>query len=108
MHILQKLIQNDGRFECRNYSGRGMYGKSCLGVIINRGESFGDLFAHIIEGMEYFDVEDLTKEDLVMGIQTMEYDSLGMDTIVYFRKVPFCEHDDEDEFDDDDTDGEEE
>lgn len=97
MHILQKLIENDGRFECRKYSGRGMYGKSCLGVIISRGESFGDLFAHIIEGMEYFDVDGLTKEDLIMGIQTMEYDSMGMDTIVYFRKVPYMESDDDDD-----------
>lgn len=96
-HPLQELIEGIG-FETRSYSGRGMYGKQCLGVEISRDQSIGDLFAMILEEVDGQD--DL--REIADGFHGMCWDSMGLDMIYYFPNVPyFNEEDHEDEEEDD-------
>ena len=56
---LQQLIEyefsdNFPKGDIRSYSGRGMYGRSCLGVVIDSFD-IGKLIAHIIRNMDFAD-----------------------------------------------------
>lgn len=88
---LQAILEStvDG---VRSYSGRAMYGRSCLGVETN---DVGDLFAAVLEELE--GEEDT--QDVQLAFKSMCTDALGLGTIVYFPAVPFVgdEEDDEDE-----------
>jgi hypothetical protein len=73
-------------FEPQSYSGRGMYGKRCVGFVTD-----GDLFsagaavaAALVDQDLAHRVEDLAE----LGVSR---DSMGHDTIVYFRGVPWPE-----------------
>lgn len=72
----------------RSYSGRGMYGRSCLGV---ETDDLGDLFAAVLEELE--GEEDT--QDVQPAFKSMRTDSMGRGTIVYFPSVPFVGDDDE-------------
>lgn len=71
---VKKALQFAG-YEPRRYSGRGMFGKECLGVSVNQpGEIFrlGGILAEHVEDMG-----------------PPQFDSLGYDWIVYWREVPY-------------------
>jgi len=84
-HILQELLEN-GNFECRSYSGRGMYGKECLGVVCKNERQ---VISKIIEALanesinDHFDVSDAFSE--------FYKDNLGSNTIVYFPGIKFVD-----------------
>lgn len=66
-----------------NYSGRGMFGKKCIGIVVSNGHSYMNMMMELTRYLDnYADEIDL---DTLEG---MSVDSLGMDTIVYF---PFCQ-----------------
>lgn len=100
-HELQRIIE-DGEFNCRSYSGRGMYGKSCLGVEIdlNHDSSLGSLMASIV----YLTTEDC-QEEVAEGLKRLRMDSLGLGQIVYFPGIPYSE--DEPESDESEEENEE-
>lgn len=89
---LQAILEStvDG---VRSYSGRAMYGRSCLGVETN---DVGDLFAAVLEEVEG---DDDTRE-IQDAFRTMRTDAMGRGTIVYFPNVEFVGDDDEGEADD--------
>lgn len=79
---LQSILERCG-IECRNYSGRGMYGKQCLAF--STGESLTSVFGEIL-------CNDLDKEELrILGqhFSDAETDSLGRGVVVYFRSVEY-------------------
>ena len=64
-HALQKLIEgSDEDFKVRSYSGRGMFGKRCLGIEVDREYSLGDVFAAILEA--------IANDDCVLNEQGLE------------------------------------
>ena len=74
-------------FEARSYSGRGMYGKQCVGVVVERETKLLGVVAEMVA--EATDDED---RDLLVGaFQRYEIDSLGRDSILYFPRVPWPE-----------------
>lgn len=77
-------------FECeiptRSYSGRGMYGESCLAFTPD--ESIGEVFARVLEkavaNPGLYNISQLAR-----SLSYMKQDSLGRGTIYYFPGVPF-------------------
>lgn len=103
--IIQEIIERDfhenfdERCHIREYSGRAMYGKKCLGVVVRQGQML-DLIAHMIRNSEDFDIE---LSELADAVSDIRYDNMGLDEIVYFPTTPFTDED-EDEYDDDEDD----
>ena len=103
--IIQEIIERDfhenfdERCHIREYSGRAMYGKKCLGVVVRQGQML-DLIAHMIRNSGDFDID---LDELADTVSDIRYDSMGRDEIVYFPGTPFTDEDedeDEDEYDD--------
>src|SRR5512135_776569 len=90
-HPLQQAIEDTDR-KCRSYSGRGMYGRTCLSVEISRHESLGDMLADIIENTD----EDNQRE-IADGFRDMCWDNMGLDMVYYFANVSYVGDEDEDE-----------
>jgi hypothetical protein len=72
-HRIQKILEDNG-YECRSYSGRGMFGKKCLGVVM-------DDF-NFIPGLTQDDCDDLN--DYMS-------DNMGLGTIFYWKNIPYVE-----------------
>lgn len=90
MSDIQKLAEQMN-LRVRSYSGRGMMGKSCLGIVAD---------TYMIFSLFY----ELGLKDLSFPDGYIKSDSLGNNTIYYFPDVPFEDEEDEfgDGFDDDD------
>lgn len=99
-NLLKQIIEDSGH-KVRSYSGRGMYGKECLGVTVGR-SGIGKLVADII--MQLADMHEDTPHSVVAeAFEGMCTDSMGTGTIVYFPDTPFTvdeEEEDDEEFDD--------
>lgn len=118
-HPLQVICELNDNLKARSYSGRGMFGKSCLGVELDRGVSVGKLFATVLETLfgegasraEDFseDGEDVEREEIALQIaeafRDMCQDQMGTGAIVYFPNIEYV--DEEEEEDDEDEDEEE-
>lgn len=101
LHEILIQMQHLGEFEfsIRKYSGRGMYGKKCLGI------TFDGSFSLIHFGYE---LGRLADEDFHIE-EAFNYatDSMGLGTILYWPNIEFNDVFEEDsEFDDDDEDDE--
>ena len=78
-----------------DYSGRGMYGVSCLGVVMDRGDisgfkmDFVDEVADIVGGTYDKDTKDLFKRTK-SAMRSPSTDSMGLSMIEYYTslKVP--------------------
>jgi len=66
-------------YEIRVYSGRGMYGRTCLGIVVS---GIGKIF-HL--GAEV--------GDLAFDVETVCADSMGFDSIVYFPEIELKDED---------------
>ena len=64
------------------YSGRFMFGKACLGVVVAEGNSYMSFLMELTEYMCQQNVED---KDL--ALDGVSCDSLGKDTIVYVPRI---------------------
>ena len=96
---LQALLDMIG-IETRSYSGRAMYGKSCLGVeLANSQQSIGAFFASVLTGLQEFGLENDKDglEELAKSFRNMRMDQLGRGTIVYFPDIRFNDDGAEDE-----------
>ncbi|MGH9921075.1 MAG: hypothetical protein ACRD6W_19675, partial [Nitrososphaerales archaeon] len=96
-HPLQSVLEGVG-YECRSYSGRGMYGAKCLGVEIDRDTSLGYLVGDLIDALEGDD--DL--REVADGFRQLRSDDMGLGTIFYFPGVPYVEDEPEEEEDEED------
>lgn len=80
--------ENEGYEIYGNYSGRGMFGRTCLGVVVKQGYSFMDFLMKLTKYMD-----DNGIEDTDFSLEGVSYDALGLDAIVYFPNVGGIEHD---------------
>ena len=91
-HPLQKMIEDTGIGEVRWYSGRGMYGKECLGVTLSRGE-FGYLLSELMKLCIDADPDNEGETEnaaiAAEAVKDMNWDSMGHDTIAYWPAVHF-------------------
>jgi hypothetical protein len=87
-----------GDLRPRSYSGRAMFGKECVGVVVGGDVSSFQLGAAIAAAFVDLD-EDEALDNIadLAGLRVCE-DNMGRDTIVYFPQVewPADEEDDED------------
>ena len=84
-HSLQEIL-DDNNYNTRAYSGRGMYGRACLGVAV---DNVGRLLSGIVH-----EVNDDNREEIAEAFRGMAMDSLGLGTIVYFPEVTYVSDDD--------------
>jgi len=81
--LKEKLISICSNFpndyKLREYSGRGMYGRSCLGVEVN------DLYKIFHLGAEV--------GDSAFDYDCVRIDNMGMDYILYFPDMDFSNED---------------
>jgi hypothetical protein len=85
--VFQGLIEEAG-FETRSYSGRGMYGKTCLGVDLEGG-NLGRLLGDLVEMTATSDDPGEAVEIVAEGLRSMQTDSMGRGMIVYFEEVSY-------------------
>lgn len=99
-HPLQIICELDPEIgTTRSYSGRGMYGKECLGIVIYN--TVGVFCAEILRALfngsvraanfsenEEFDRSDIA-EEIAEALSSMCQDAMGLGTIVYFPSVPY-------------------
>jgi hypothetical protein len=76
IETLQRVAENNGWRFRQHYSGRGMYGASCVGIA-------GDNATDIIEAAA------------AAGITGARHDSLGLGVIVYWPRISLKEGDEE-------------
>ena len=76
------ISENEQYSLYENYSGRCMFGRTCLGVIVQQNDSFMDF---IIKLTKYLDDNDV--DDVDFKLEGATYDNLGLDTIVYFPNI---------------------
>ena len=65
-----------------NYSGRGMFGRKSLGVVVKQGDSFMEFLMNLTR---YFERNNI--EDIDLDLDGVAYDDLGLDTIIYFPNI---------------------
>lgn len=78
-----------------DYSGRGMYGATCAGIV----GSISDLIQFVLEVKDLEDDDD--KVELLEDLPNVSKDSMGYDTIFYWQGI---EGEPEDDVDDDEDD----
>ena len=112
---LQKMLTDalqDDLVEIREYSGRGMYGKSCLAITGASGDCKSTLqrvvaralelayengYSHCDGDIEYPDLEMYEVIELVdiqkicENLLDYSQDSMGYDSVIYWPKIPFIE-----------------
>lgn len=95
-HAIQELLEVS-ELTVRSYSGRGMFGKTCLGVETNSFEEVSAaLFFQLAEvtnlpfASEVWFTEETMKE-ISAGLLGAKTDSLGKRMIVYFPNIPFVD-----------------
>lgn len=93
MKSIQSIIKanatQEGVTYHKDYSGRGMYGRQCIGISGSRSECMAVIKACIVElhNEAQDDVNDDTDYDFEMAIELVfnyNTDSMGYDTIVYW------------------------
>ncbi len=80
---LQTCIEEAG-YECRSYSGRGMYGKYCLGVDLD-----GSVYGFVADVMLHAEGSTDTMNEIASHFHNMETDAMGLGKVVYFRNVEY-------------------
>src|SRR5260370_7346763 len=96
MNNFQTMIYQAG-YTCRSYSGRSMYDKTCLGVVVNGDISVGEFVANILEAMSTIqdDEDDPIVDQLADAFRIMRSDSMGRGQIFYFPGIAFESESDE-------------
>lgn len=84
----------DDHITVRDYSGRGMYGRKCLGIDCNDPlECFSQLVSLFCN--EYEDASDVREALECLG--DPKWDSMGLDYILYFPMMKWIEEESEEE-----------
>lgn len=120
MSIQQKIldaVENSGYdVQFRNYSGRAMYGKQCVGIVGEMKvllrvikdvitEDSIEVFQEAVhaEGDEEFAAADKHHDEhlnLIRAILNFQTDSMGLDMILYWPNIPYENLEDDVEEDD--------
>jgi hypothetical protein len=106
-HALQKYLEavrGDGyEFKIRSYSGRGMFGATCVAVTLDRDSiSQCELIARVVAAAAYDGAEKAEEEgdfaaegvssntmDIVDAMRNTSTDSMGLGTVIYWPNVPY-------------------
>ncbi len=88
---LVEIIESAG-YEVYSYSGRGMYGNSCVGFTVDREYSIFQAISQILEDMD-IDMESGNLYDFTAILRSAQMDSMGLDTVIYFPRVKWVEED---------------
>lgn len=102
-------LLKDAGYRVRSYSGRFMYGRSCLGFIVDEGSALTAI-GEVLENVALGEVDTDKILDRVESLGTLirdtREDNMGLGTIVYFPSVAwddsYASEDDEDSEDEDD------
>lgn len=99
-HPLQVMLSDVGfgRYEPRSYSGKGMYGKTCLAVVLDSEISFGSFIADILDAYRTI-VEDSINDsaaysalnDIEHAMRGLRSDGMGRGVVYYWPSIPFVE-----------------
>ena len=94
----KEVIEMAG-YKTQSYSGRGMYGKQCLGVQVD--DSVFQFYANVIEQAadeivsrlddEHDDAVYDVLEEVGKMLRRTRSDSLGLSTIIYWPSIPWEE-----------------
>ena len=79
--------------EVRSYSGRGMYGRSCVGV--DCGRNTHQVLAQIVIALAERGDDGLETAAHLADDGAVATDSLGMGSILYFPRLPWVEEETE-------------
>lgn len=97
---LLQIFADDHDYQMRlAYSGRGMFGKECIGFVTSESPfALGLKLGHYLREAESNTNED-DPSDLFEYLQNVRTDSMGMDTIMYFPNIQMPDElvDEEDE-----------
>lgn len=92
--IFKNAIENAG-YATRSYSGRGMYGKSCLGFETSRGQSAiratAEIMADLAETCQYDSDDKIEISDFLEFFSDVKEDSMGLGMIIYFPDIVWNE-----------------
>lgn len=91
---LQEALEDLGH-ECQSYSGRCMYGETCVGVVIENSTSEFSIGFEVARHFIENDIELSGQEE--HDFCRAKSDSMGRDTIIYWPDVQYVDYDDEDE-----------
>lgn len=93
---------DDEEIDVRSYSGRGMYGKSCLGITCNnpvkvQGKLVAELTLQIVdeaiseepEGRAVLGALSFADDVKVELISKVKTDSMGTQSIIYWENIPY-------------------
>lgn len=93
---LLMAVNGNSDITIRSYSGRGMYGKSCVAVIGNRRELqqlFGEVIVDLHENPSAAENKGIEFDEVVDLLLSPRQDSMGLDIVVYwpeFEWTPEC------------------
>lgn len=76
--------------QVRKYSGRGMYGRECIGIVT---DNVGKLFAAVLEYSK--DEDEVLRNKISYWFERMRSDNMGM-SMVYYN--PYVEFEGEEEY----------
>ncbi len=65
-----------------NYSGRGMFGRRCVGIVVRNGSFYMKMLMKLTK---YFEAKGF--DDVNFELEGMAVDELGLETIVYFPNM---------------------
>lgn len=91
LEIIEDAIGYFDDAEMDSYSGRGMFGRQCLGITFN---SMGDAFRFALL---------LDDEDLTLMLSAPRFDNMGLGIVIYWPDVEAPEGIGEDEDEDEDA-----
>lgn len=83
-YVLQMALEDLG-YETRSYSGRGMFGKTCLGFVVRHHDGNSWLCKLVRYAAENPDEGRIIADEL----ESYSDDNMGLDTIIYFPDVPY-------------------
>lgn len=88
-----KMALEANEYEIRSYSGRSMYGRTCLAVTVEDMSALFKLGAAVYEEMT---VTCQKEADMLFEIQT-HWDAMGRQYVVYWPEIPHDAEPEEDE-----------
>ena len=88
----------------RSYSGRAMYGKRCVGLVIESDDKLVLLGAQLMAGIDDADMP-YERDELLHILQTTRTDSMGLNVIAYWPRTEWPDdvYDDADEDEEDEA-----
>lgn len=87
MNIVEAIrlfcAENDEKYSMyENYSGRFMFGRKCVGIVVRHGCSYMEMLVKLTMLLQNCGIESVESK-----LEDVRTDELGLDKIVYFPKI---------------------